>query len=184
MSKHMLVAMAGFLCLAGSASAQEMQAPELRAAPRLTLAEPGSSNAWDGRVALVQAASFAALNSVYYGPAPLRLADGRLFSFAGAFGWVEATPVDFLPALLAAEPLLATAGATPAREHSAGLASFLPKFDYASGEVGFLYGKSTGKFGREIEQGYILGEIGNENTQITVGASYGKSSGSFPGLNR
>ena len=56
----------------------------------------------------------------------------------------------------------------------------LPRFDYAHGEVGFLYGKSSGKFGREVKEGYILSEFGNDKTQITVGASYGQSNGRVP----
>ena len=52
-----------------------------------------------------------------------------------------------------------------------------PFFDYAGGEVGFMFGKSSGKFGREVEAGYILGEVGNDKLQISAGASYEHSSG-------
>ena len=48
----------------------------------------------------------------------------------------------------------------------------LPKFEYATGEVGFMYGKFTGKYGGESKQAYIIGEAGNDKTQIFVGASY------------
>ena len=37
------------------------------------------------------------------------------------------------------------------------------------GEVGFLYGKSTGKYGREDFAGYIMGSVGNEKFSINVG---------------
>ena len=43
---------------------------------------------------------------------------------------------------------------------------------YVTGEVGFVYGRSTGKFGGDYKEGYIMGEVGNDKLQITVGASY------------
>ncbi len=58
--------------------------------------------------------------------------------------------------------------------------SLLPKFDYAGGEVGFFYGKSSGKFGREVEAGYIFGEVVDGNTHISAGASYEHSNGRVP----
>jgi hypothetical protein len=46
---------------------------------------------------------------------------------------------------------------------------------YYSGELGFFYGRSSGKFDREIMQTYFLGTVGNEKFQITVGAAHGAS---------
>jgi len=43
---------------------------------------------------------------------------------------------------------------------------------YVTGEVGFVYGRSTGKFGGDYKEGYIIGEVGNDKLHITVGASY------------
>ena len=51
---------------------------------------------------------------------------------------------------------------------------------YYSGEVGFFYGRSSGKFEREIMQTYFLGGVGNEKFQITVGAAYQESNGHLP----
>jgi hypothetical protein len=48
---------------------------------------------------------------------------------------------------------------------------------YVGGEMGVLYGSSSGKFGGEILQTYIVGEVGNEKFHITVGASHEESSG-------
>ncbi len=53
-------------------------------------------------------------------------------------------------------------------------------FDHASGEVGFLYGRSSGKYGVTTEQGYIIGEVGDDHFHITVGASHEESSGRLP----
>ncbi len=55
-----------------------------------------------------------------------------------------------------------------------------PKFDYATAEIGFLYGRSTGKYGGAFKQAYITGETGNDKTQIFVGASYEDSSFQLP----
>ncbi len=71
---------------------------------------------------------------------------------------------------------------TVARDSGGKAVGLLPSFDYASGEVGFFYGRSTGKFGREVKQGYILSEMGDDKTHITVGASYEETSGRVPRL--
>jgi hypothetical protein len=132
---------------------------------------------------------FSALNDKSLRLPSLMLADGESFSFPSAFSWIEPTQSDFLPALSMAS--------TTARSQRASARSALgtdsskeivnvrrPYFDYAGGEVGFLYGRSTGKFGREVEAGYILGEVGNDKFQINVGASYENSSGRFPRFGR
>jgi len=48
---------------------------------------------------------------------------------------------------------------------------------YYSGEVGVLYGQWTGKGGGDLMQSYILGTVGNDKLQISVGAEYDESSG-------
>ena len=68
------------------------------------------------------------------------------------------------------------------RDSSNTAVDLLPKFDYAGGEVGVFYGKSSGKFGREVAAGYIFGEVVDGNTHITVGASYEHSSGRVPNV--
>lgn len=57
-------------------------------------------------------------------------------------------------------------------------------FDYVTGEVGFLYGSSTGHHRSTTEQGYITGAAGNDRFQITVGASYENWSGHGPRYSR
>ena len=51
---------------------------------------------------------------------------------------------------------------------------------HTSGEVGFFYGRSDGKYGREDYSAHIIGSIGNEHFNITVGAAYQESSGFIP----
>jgi hypothetical protein len=51
---------------------------------------------------------------------------------------------------------------------------------YYGGEVGVLYGRWNGKYGGDIIQTYILGDVGNEKFHITVGAAYEESNVSLP----
>jgi hypothetical protein len=43
---------------------------------------------------------------------------------------------------------------------------------YCSGEVGFLYGRWSGKGGGDMWETYVVGTVGNDKFQITAGASY------------
>ena len=174
MTNRALSAVAGFLGCCLSLSAQETQQPAL-----LALSQPGQS------VVNTRATGFSTLNSSYYGFPSLTLSDGRLFSLSNAYNWIEATPPDFLPALSAEMPARVSTAATSRRNSGDKVVEVQPKFfDYVGGEVGVLYGRSFGKFGRELEQGYILGEVGNDKVHITVGAFYEESSGRFPRLGR
>ena len=133
-----------------------------------------------GRPALGQAGSFRSLSNVWSGNGPLTLVDGRQFSFPGAFGWVEATPEAFLPAFAAVGLPRVTPGDPLVRSTSDEKFGFLPKPDYVGGEVGFFFGRGSGKNSRDVEAGYFISEIVEGNTHITVGASYEHSSGKSP----
>jgi hypothetical protein len=43
---------------------------------------------------------------------------------------------------------------------------------YYGGEVGFLYGRWSGKGGGDMWESYVVGTVGNDKFQITAGASY------------
>jgi hypothetical protein len=51
---------------------------------------------------------------------------------------------------------------------------------YYGGEVGFMYGHSSGKFGGDEFGTYIDGVVGNDKLQINAGASYEEWNGRFP----
>jgi hypothetical protein len=51
---------------------------------------------------------------------------------------------------------------------------------YYGGEVGFLYGHSTGRFSGDLFETYMLGTVGNDKFQITVGTEYEDWSGHSP----
>jgi len=46
---------------------------------------------------------------------------------------------------------------------------------YYGGEVGFLYGRWSGKGGGDMWETYVVGTVGNDKFQITAGASYDES---------
>ncbi len=48
------------------------------------------------------------------------------------------------------------------------------------GEVGFLYGHAAGKFGGDLVDTYMVGTVGDDKFQITVGASYEESNSRLP----
>ena len=122
-----------------------------------------------------------ALNSSSFYVPSLTLSDPQLFSFLNP---LETRTPDFLPPLLAMElPQRATAraSATSLQDSSKEVVDVRrPLLDYAGGEVGFMFGVSTGKFGGTYEAGYITGGVGNDKFQINVGASYENWNGRGP----
>ncbi len=49
---------------------------------------------------------------------------------------------------------------------------------YYGGEVGFLYGRWSGKGGGDMWESYVVGTVGNDKFQITAGASFDEWNGS------
>ena len=92
------------------------------------------------------------------------------FFFSSAFGSMRATP-EYLPTLTPSEPL--SMGYLSDNKNSVDRAVELHPVDKIrfGGEIGFLYGKSTGSngFGREDYAGYVIGTVGNEHFSITAG---------------
>lgn len=176
MTKSALSVVAAIFGLCVSVSAQESTTGALQA-PSFTLAKVSPSAMVKGRAALGQAGAFRSLNNAWFGRGPLTLLDGRTFSFPGTFGWVEATPGAFLPAFTAEELPPVTPQTTLARSTPNEKPGLFKRPDYVGGEVGVLVGRGTGKYGRDVEQGYFISEIIEGDTHITVGASYERSSG-------
>lgn len=172
MGKWALWVVAGFLGCSLSLSAQEINL--------LALNQPGQS-AVDSRAAL-----FGTLYGSNYGSAAVTLADGRPISLLSGYNWIEPMTLGYLPAVKAEVPPRVSSTAKVQENSSDKVVAAKPKFfDYVGGEVGVLYGHSVGgKFSREVEQGYILGEMGNDTTHIVVGASYEHSNGRVPRFGR
>lgn len=157
MTKRALSAVAGFLGLCLSVSAQQTQSPEQFQSDGIMLNRP-----------------FPTLP-------PLSLADREFFFFSTAFGQMQPT-VDFLPPFNPIEPQSFAYPITPARRNSLNNAVEMRSPDriYVGGEMGFLYGKSSGKYGREDFQTYIIGTVGTEKFSITAGFLHQESSGRVP----
>jgi hypothetical protein len=116
----------------------------------------------------------------------LSLANAQPFSFPSTLGWIDATPSDFLPAFTPASLQTSTAAAARFSDSSK-QAVDLPKnnlLDSVHGEVGILYGHSIGKFDRDMEAGYIFGQVGDDKLQISVGGMYEHWSGKTPRFGR
>jgi hypothetical protein len=91
------------------------------------------------------------------------------FMFSTAFGSMRATE-PYLPTFDPSAPL-STAYLSPDNKSSVDRVVDLraPSNIQFGGEFGFLYGKSTGKYGREDVAGYIIGTVGNDKFSITAG---------------
>ena len=108
------------------------------------------------------------------------------FSFSGALAWVGAAPSEFRPVFNPAPLDTNTAGRTRLSDSSKQVVE-LPKknlLDSVHGEVGVLYGHSLGKFDRDVEAGYIFGQVGDDKLQISVGGGYEHWSGRVPHFGR
>jgi hypothetical protein len=127
---------------------------------------------------------FSGLNNSPLRYPSLTLSDNSFFSFSSALAWMQPVSPDFLPGLPTMAPRRAVtpSSAAAARDSSKEVVDVQRTglFDYAGGEVGFLYGRSTGKFGGDYKQGYIIGEVGDEKFHISVGAAYEESSFRIP----
>jgi hypothetical protein len=92
------------------------------------------------------------------------------FAFSTAFGSMRATP-EYLPTLTPSEPL--SMAYLSDNKNSVDRAVELHPVDKIrfGGEIGFVYGKSTGSngFGREDYGGYVIGTVGTEHFSITAG---------------
>jgi len=92
------------------------------------------------------------------------------FFFSTAFGSMRNTQ-EFLPAFDPSAPLSAPY-VSPDNKNSVDRIVELraPSRVQFGGEIGFLYGKSSGSgYGREDFAGYIVGTVGNDKFSITAG---------------
>src|SRR5215218_96746 len=100
------------------------------------------------------------------------LLDGRPFPLSRASGLPDPTqdiPIAFLTAVDRERPPVS---ARHSAEFAGGALDLRLNRLETGGEVGFFYGKSSGRYGREDMGAYIIGGVGNEHFQITAGAAY------------
>jgi outer membrane receptor protein involved in Fe transport len=187
MIRRAVPAVLGFLGLCLPLTAQQNR-PDQNEDETITAEQLQSTGAVEiaSALALYQPDSFSRSgNSVLiYGFPALTLLDGRRFSISGQLG--RLTPLDFFPVAFLSAVDVKRINASPiyGTDSPGGVMNMGLNRNFAGGEFGVFYGKSSGKFGREEKQAYILGSVGNEKFQITGGAAYEESSGHVPRLDR
>ena len=160
MIKGALFAVAGFLGLCVSVSAQQTQRPE-----------PLQLDT--------------ALDRSYVGLPPISLENRDRFFFSTAFGAMR-PDVNFLPPYSPWGPESYSLPYVPDSKNSRNDVVYMRNPDRIQygGEIGFLYGKSSGKYGREDFSSYIIGTIGNEKFSITAGFLHQETTFSNPRFRR
>ena len=172
-NKRALVALLGLFALCLPLAAQDYAATltaddlestgAIEAAPALSLFRPDLFAGVDSALLL-------------HGYPTLTLLDGRRFPIStelGRMGRVD-LPIAFLSAVEVQKPVASLRHGSDA---PGGVVDLRLKRVHTGGEVGFFYGRSDGKNGREDYSAHIIGGIGNEKFNITVGAAYHESSG-------
>ena len=176
MNKRGLLSVIVFLGLCFSLAAQQAFGSPPGHGSALTLAQLRSMTAANNGSILLQPSLFNSLDNPVFG-FPFQNRD--VFSLATTFNLMGSAPQSFLPFSSAMELPRASVPATSAKDPPDRPFDLRPNY-YVTGEVGFLYGRSTGKFGGDYKEGYILGEVGNEKMQISVGAAFEDWNGRVP----
>jgi hypothetical protein len=165
------------LCLCFSLATEQASGSPSGHGGAFTLAQLRSLAAANNGSVLLQPTLFNSLDNPVFG---LPFSNRDVFSLATTFNLVGTAPQSFLPFSPAMESPRVSRPATSAKDSSDRLFDVRPNFDYVTGEVGFLYGRSSGKFGGDYLQGYIFGEVGNDRVHISAGASYEEWNGRVP----
>jgi len=172
--------MVGVLSLCLPIAAQETITPdelritgEVNTAPALTLYRPDVFSTVDG-------------STLIHSLPVLTLLDGRRFPISSALGRMGMAPFDIFPIAFLSAVEVQKVSASPAygSDGPGGLLNLRLNRMQTGGEVGFFYGRSDGKYGREDMSAYIIGTVGNDKFQITAGAAYEESDGRLPRFGR
>jgi len=169
MTKRVVLGVAAFLSLCFSLGAEQP-------ARALSLAQLNSLAPQDSRPLFFQPAVFSRLGDPLLtdgstGPATFS-GSRETFSLATTYNLIG-TPTSFLPTTMAVQSPSRGVPATSSKDKdSSDYPLDLRPGYYVTGEVGFAYGRATGKFGGDYKEAYILGTVGNDKLQISVGASY------------
>jgi len=166
-----------FLGLCFSLAAEQASGSPPSHGGTFTLAQLRSMAAANNGSVLLQPSLFNSLDNPVFG-SPFSNRD--VFSLSTTFDLMGTTPRSFLPFSAAMKSPGVSLPATSAKDSSDRLFDLRPHFDYVTGEVGFMYGHSSGKFGGDYLDGYIFGEVGNDRIHISAGASYEEWNGRVP----
>ena len=149
MTKRGLLPVVVFLGLCFSLGRQASGSPPGHGGA-FTLAQLRSMAAANNGSVLLQPNLFNSLDNPVFG---LPFSNREVFSLATTFNLVGTAPRSFLPFSPAMESPRASLPETAAKDSSDRLFDLRPNFDYVTGEVGFLYGRSTGKIRRRLYAG-------------------------------
>jgi len=114
------------------------------------------------------------------------------YGFASSWAQLGFTSADFLPAELLSDAQPSVQRLSAGRVHRTDGKDFAADANdspdemlsssanpiYAGGEIGFLYGRWSGKGGGDMWETYVVGTVGDDKFQITAGASYDEWNGS------
>lgn len=175
-----MIGVLGFCLLATAQGDEETITPEqlritgeVDVAPALSLYRPDLFDRVDGAVFI-------------HGLPVLTLLDGRRFPISTELGRMGMGPLDIFPIAFLSAVNVQKIGDSPRYGSDApgGTIDLRLNRNYSGGEVGFFYGKSGGKYGREDWEAYVIGGVGNDKVHFTAGAAYSESSGRLPRFNR
>ncbi len=112
----------------------------------------------------------------------MTLVDGRPFATSTELSWMGVSALNVLPVAYLHTVDVHKVGASPrfGTEGPGGVVNLRTNPIYTGGEVGVFYGRSTGKYGREDYGAHIIGGLGTDKFNITVGASYHESTIRLP----
>ena len=168
MTRRVVLGVAAFLSLCFSLGAEQP-------ARALSLAQLSSLASQSSHALLFQPAALSNFGDPLLTEGalgPTTFSNRETFSLATTFNLVG-TQTSFLPTTMAMQSPSRTVPANYSKDKDS------PDYPldvrpgyYVTGEVGFAYGRYTGKFGGDYKDAYILGQVGNDKLQITVGASY------------
>jgi len=182
--KSVLLALLGLLGLALPLTAQtSLPRGDVQTITREELEETGEVET-GAALTLHRGDIFRGVDSaaLIHGLPVLTLLDGRRFPLSTQLGRTSASPVNDLPvAFLRSVEVQPNGGAARyGSDGPGGTVNLRLNRLQTGGEVGVFYGRSSGKYGREDYSAYIMGGIGNDKFNLTVGAAYHESHGKIP----
>jgi hypothetical protein len=142
--------------------------PNVMSAPNSILFHSGPVRAWSDGAQLVSESAF-----MQIGMAPL-----------GLFPVTYLAPGDFGSAPFRKPNAVSSSrsqmAATDGKDLPGAMISSPLNQVYYTGEVGFVYGRWSGKGNGDYWQNYVSGQVGNDHFQINAGASFENWSGNSP----
>jgi hypothetical protein len=166
----------GFLALCFPLAAQQMT-PSLDASSAFAFYRPEIFSTVDS-LALID--RLPVLNFLDGTRLPVSSEMGRMGTAPVEFPSLTYMSVAYMSAAKVRRVNAAQVSGKDGKDSSAEVMTALSSPYYWGGEVGFMYGHSSGKFGGDEYGTYIEGGVGNDKFQINAGAAYQEWNGRVP----